>query len=1188
MIQFKPFFLDFQVKMLRYTANYSNSNHNFVIQNIVAKRKDDKYLPAICILKNILQRGSPTLMSSYLQEKLGSIHQNDDFNQPYPLIEKTQPDWRRIIRGDVEGDNYPAKRFFEDLIPKYLNDYQYIQQLIIPEIPINEITQVNVKEFSGQQVDFYLQQAFLIIEIDGSQHDSSRDVLRDNHAKKYGIKTIRIKVSDLNEENSTFKKKIEEIKERIDLVSSSKNELSHAHSNTISLNDYSEAYKNGLDINNPYYKSTAIIRFQLLILDLLESGTLRLNKDWEIELIERDSKDFAELAIQDLFLWFKNLLQLQKVSFSEPKFNIKKLKTIDEFSNDKSTIKVDFSLLKRYTDEFQDYPGIYFVRTDYLDEYRYYKKGNSTTKLSFTSFKRYDYFKLSTHKLVEYKLKLGGKSSDEKPLIFLLWNLFLQNNSSLSIDNLTFREGQLPIIASALSNKDTIGLLPTGSGKSVCYQLSAILQPAISFVVCPIISLMLDQKADLDLTMFSRTNHITSMNDGEEKGEILNEFSKGKYFFIYISPERFQSRAFREEFATVNKNFNIAYAVIDEVHCLSEWGHDFRPAYLTLSDTIEKLSNSATYIGLTATASTNVLKDIQVEFSIDPQNIKTPSDYTREELEFVVIDDKGNKDGTLIQLLENQADDIGALQVNGDETKSGIIFTPNVNGAKGCYPISQMLSKHFKEDVRFFSGKKPSKFNLSSVGTYADFSSFKKEVQDDFKQNKFSLLAATKAFGMGINKGNIYYTIHYGLPSSIEALYQEAGRAGREKSKFIKKPAKCFLSLTKTSNNESLSELWERETPLSKIKKLEKDKKFQGDIATQVWFFNQSNELIKDEYSLVRRIYDNFASSKRMNVELKAKDINSNKTKTEYALYRLKQLGVVSDWTIDNFITGVFHVDFLEFSELKIKNNLELFIQNYDKEFSFDNLKNEQKYSNYQSFFERGKGDNIKIYIVLLLQWSYDNQAYSQRQSLKNVYENSCNFADGEISGLEFKNRLENYFKFNQLTSSFQNIADNPKDFKNWFKVFYKVKKNQKTNIFINKEEQASERDSLSRFLESYMYNTGLDTISGLLRLLLDDYDNADGRARFESSIEQIKNFSSQDQEFIINEIINIGLQCDSYNKSLLAESLYKCYNSSRDFLLLLNEKLQDSFSLETLVVSINKKLTIINEENYGRLKKTG
>ncbi|MDA9357584.1 hypothetical protein N9R34_01805 [Candidatus Thioglobus sp.] len=242
----------------------------------------------------------------------------------------------------------------------------------------------------------------------------------------------------------------------------------------------------------------------------------------------------------------------------------------------------------------------------------------------------------------------------------------------------------------------------------------------------------------------------------------------------------------------------------------------------------------------------------------------------------------------------------------------------------------------------------------------------------------------------------------------------------------------------------------------------------------------------------------------------------------------------------------------------------------------------------YKSFFERGKGDNIKIYIVLLLQWSYDNQAYSQRQSLKNVYENSCAFADGEITSLVFKTRLENYFKFNQLTSSFQNIADNPKDFKKWFQVFYKVKKNQKTNIFITKEEQAAERDSLSRFLESYMYNTGLDAISGLLRLLLNDYDNSDGRARFESALEQIKNYPEKDQDFIISEIIHIGLECDENSKSLLSESLHNGFNPSKDFLLMLADKLQDSYSVSALVTNIHKKLTTINEENYGRLKKTG
>ena len=171
----------------------------------------------------------------------------------------------------------------------------------------------------------------------------------------------------------------------------------------------------------------------------------------------------------------------------------------------------------------------------------------------------------------------------------------------------------------------------------------------------------------------------------------------------------------------MNKNFNIAYAVIDEFHCLSEWWHDFRPAYFTLADTIEKLSKSSTYIGLTATASTNVLKDIQVEFSIDRQNIKTPLDYTREELEFVVIDDEGNKDALLINILEELIDDIGALEVKGLDTRSGIIFTSKKSGKDGCFQLSQRLSKYFDEDVRFFSGTPPTKFNLSAIGTYPDF-----------------------------------------------------------------------------------------------------------------------------------------------------------------------------------------------------------------------------------------------------------------------------------------------------------------------------------------------------------------------------------------------------------------------------------------------------------------------------------
>ena len=419
--------------MKKFSANYSNSNHNFVIQNIQSGQHKSKYLSSICIIKNILQRGKPTLMSTFLQESIGSIHKTEEFNNGYPLIDSTAPKWSRIIKGDVKGNFFPAQQFFDELVPKYLSEYQYIQQLLIPEILINEITQVDVKEFRGQQVDFYLPQAFLIIEIDGSQHIEAEDRIRDNHTKKYGIKTIRINVSDLNEENEVFLIKIQKIIDRIEAISSRQVDLKDNYPSLISLDDYALAYSIKPDLDNPYLKSTAVIRFQLIILELLESGLLSLDKDWSLELIERDVSGFAKLAIDDLLIWFEHILKLHKVSFSKPKFNIKKVKSLDKFSNDRSMVKIDFSLFRRYTDEFQEYPEVYFVRTGYLDEFMRFKQGKTKATIE-----PYDYFEVSTAKLINYKLKIGGKNSDEKSLLFLVWNLFLQTNSSLSFDNFSF------------------------------------------------------------------------------------------------------------------------------------------------------------------------------------------------------------------------------------------------------------------------------------------------------------------------------------------------------------------------------------------------------------------------------------------------------------------------------------------------------------------------------------------------------------------------------------------------------------------------------------------------------------------------------------------------------------------------------------------------------------------------------
>ena len=200
--------------MKKYSANYTYTNHNFVFQNVPVNRIDDKYLPAICIIKNLLQRGKPTLMSTFLQENLGSIHKGQSFNEALPLIDQNAQKWDRIIRGDNKNNYFPAKRFYDELIDKYLDDYSFIRQLIIPECLIDDITHVATKAFEGQQVDFYFPQAYLVIEIDGSQHlDSSKDKLRDAHLKKYGIQTIRITTNEINDEGDLFKEKISHIRE---------------------------------------------------------------------------------------------------------------------------------------------------------------------------------------------------------------------------------------------------------------------------------------------------------------------------------------------------------------------------------------------------------------------------------------------------------------------------------------------------------------------------------------------------------------------------------------------------------------------------------------------------------------------------------------------------------------------------------------------------------------------------------------------------------------------------------------------------------------------------------------------------------------------------------------------------------------------------------------------------------------
>ena len=1133
--------------MKKYTANYTYTNPNFVIQNLVENSVKSDLLPILYVIKNILQRGFPTTLSKNLQSELGEIHTLDNFNDRFLFATNQTPIWHNTIKGDKNRNYYPAKDFFETIIPNEFGDYSFVQSLIIPEIEINEIVGEDNKNFINQQVDFYLPQAKLVIEIDGQQHKTDEvtrvsDATRDNYLGQQGITTIRITTLELR--NGNYKEKVKQILEHLSrfekLLTFYKNACEKIEKNKMSVTEIKTKLL-----------PTAIIRFQVLLIELLTHNYLSLTENWNFNILSNeDLGDFPELAINDLLIWLDNLYQLKnKTRFEKPNFNVKITNKRSDFLPTTKAINIDFSLFKRYTDENKLNPDVIYLRTDYFD-----------------IVKDKNYFRVSTTEPINYNVT----DEDKGVLEFFLENIF---------DKPAFREGQFPIISNALNRKDTIGLLPTGGGKSLCYQLPCLLQPSINFVVCPIKSLMYDQNENLVNMLVTNVSFVTSDLDANERRQIETDFEQGRYLFVWISPEKFQIPSFREKITSIVANFSIAYAVVDEVHCLSEWGHDFRTSYLNLAKTIDKLSpkdengeGKIKFIGLTATASVNVLKDIKIEFSrrkqrLEDENIKSLLDYSRKELKFEVINDKGNKSQTIKSLLSDLHDTESFIETT---EKAGLVFTPNVNGAYGCFQVSNTLNTLYQNKVSWFSGDIPKrdvydertgrKTGTEPVMQRDEFNKFKLQVQKDFKKDKYQILVATKAFGMGIDKQNIFYTFHYGLPSSVEALYQEAGRAGRwdkNKSENKGKVGKCYVLYSpETHDSERVKRLFHKDTTFAEMKEISNEVGFGGkDIFKQVFLFTQGQNDIDEDFKIILGVVNvYFKSETKVRIfwnDAYAK-LRINNDTLQKAIYRLSLLGIVSDWTT-NFIDH-FEVQFKTQNETTITKSVSNYITKYEP-----NTDVETEISKVQ------KENTLEKSVWYLLHWTFENIAYSRKQSLKTLSDWCTEFEDSE----SFKSRIDSYFIFTETTFILQHIAENPKEFEKWFDVL------TTDNQFPNDVEFKKLRDSISRFLESYRNNLGLNFLSGFVRLALNEYQDSDGKERFESALETIKQtFSKSEQDDFLNRLMILGKNLNEVQKMELCQSISKFFPEKL-------EQLAEYYDLAYLLNDVyTQKLTELKKLN--------
>ena len=255
-------------------------------------------------------------MSQYLQSIYGSVHKETDlFKKPFVLINQSNLKWNNTIKGDEENNYFPARTFLEERIQEDLLEYDFIKQLIIPEIEINQITQQNDENFRHQCVDFFLPQANLVIEIDGQQHKEEVgrviDTIRDNHLTLSKILTVRIDTKDLEARNEIYFEKIQQIRNQLDKYS--------RYLNLYKSNFYLSFSEIPEEIKKTKLLPTAIIRFQVLILELLENGTLSLEDDkWIFEVKNHDVNGYENHSIEDIFEWLHHLLKLQKITFNAP------------------------------------------------------------------------------------------------------------------------------------------------------------------------------------------------------------------------------------------------------------------------------------------------------------------------------------------------------------------------------------------------------------------------------------------------------------------------------------------------------------------------------------------------------------------------------------------------------------------------------------------------------------------------------------------------------------------------------------------------------------------------------------------------------------------------------------------------------------------------------------------------------
>lgn len=835
-------------------------------------------LSTVSIMEKIVNRGSITRLSGALESKIMSLFETvtvEKYDQA--LVENTYgsmyvpnvpTQWldgdKRGALGNMTAEEYFYKQILLDILgPNNIKD-------VLPQVLFSSLVIIGDKENAAtmsQRVDFLVSHngKAMVIEIDDPTHSNyrQRDRSRDLILEENGLEIFRIPVDELVVKGGI---NLDACKKRL-------HDIYDVIPKTETVSQYLQAVRLAQN-------------FQLLLIRLLKVGKIIRNKFTSIQykstnlpnLMVHNQAKVLQYALDDL----KELDGAIAVLY-EVKPYLSKVALVDQAADLVVSVNDDYDIKQ--------------------DKLIYIQDINFPLQLAQNIYKDQIYVApVVVEEILRYFLNYIFRFDD-------------------------FRPNQIDGIIRSLQGEDSIILLPTGSGKSVVYQLLSMILPGMTIIVDPLVSLIEDQVDNLRRVGVDRVIGITSAT--EYKEQIQDALSKGFYFMAYVSPERFQIEGFRESVVMYCVDKIVSVCAIDEAHCVSEWGHDFRTSYLNLAQTCRTLLKSSTRIppilALTGTASESVLRDMERDLKIDDDAIVRPSSFDRKEIEFDIIPTSSDKKAlTLLKILQEDLparfgnDFSNFWQLQHDQTNCGLIFCPHIKGKFGVLQVLRHV-RNIKIRAEEYYGQQPKGQKPMSD---AEWDKVKRINAANFKNNQFPLLVTTKAFGMGIDKPNIRFTIHYGLPQSIEAYYQEAGRAGRDRNQ-----AYSYVIVSNDFPEEN-NILLGPGTSLEQLKVAVQSKsKFeQDDISRMLYFhttsFDGVDEELKRTQVLLEKIGD-MSRNKRVSVSG-----GNERTAYEKVVYRLLIIGVISGYTV-NFANNEFNLQVNKFDPFVISESYGEYVRGY-------------------------------------------------------------------------------------------------------------------------------------------------------------------------------------------------------------------------------------------------------------------